>query len=247
MQNMRDRNGKDPDGIRIVDKRGSRAAHAKWAAAAVAVVMVGGIALRSAPWTSGTPHVEQAATPAASGAEETQVAHGDPASQRTARAVRPARAVAAARSVDSSSQEEADREMKNAAHDYAGASPERKKEMEKGFVKRAEEMLEAARDRGEGEGIAAFPPPGTDPIKPGFVVPKDFDLPEGYVRHHQITDDGRRLEPILMFSPDYEFMDASGNPVEIPADGIVPADMAPSGLPLRALAIPKHPYGASLD
>ena len=47
----------------------------------------------------------------------------------------------------------------------------------------------------------------------GLAVPEDFVLPEGYVRHHQATDDGQAIEPILMYSPDYEFLDAAGNPV----------------------------------
>ena len=39
-------------------------------------------------------------------------------------------------------------------------------------------------------GIALFPPLGTDPLKRGILVPEDFELPEGYVRHYQATDDG---------------------------------------------------------
>jgi hypothetical protein len=39
-------------------------------------------------------------------------------------------------------------------------------------------------------GIALFPPPGTKPIKQGVLVPEDFELPPGYVRHYQATDDG---------------------------------------------------------
>ena len=56
-------------------------------------------------------------------------------------------------------------------------------------------------------GIGLFPPPGTDPIKVGIVVPDDFELPEGYLRHYQVTDDGQELEPILLFHPDYELLD----------------------------------------
>ena len=41
-------------------------------------------------------------------------------------------------------------------------------------------------------GIALFPPLGTDPIKRGIVVPEGFELPPGYVRHYQTTDDGER-------------------------------------------------------
>ena len=66
---------------------------------------------------------------------------------------------------------------------------------------------------GVNAGIAAFPPPGTKPVKRGIVVPDDFVLPEGYVRHYQTTDEGQQLEPILMFHPDYVLVDASGKPV----------------------------------
>ncbi|HEX2485775.1 MAG TPA: hypothetical protein VHQ66_10760, partial [Myxococcota bacterium] len=89
-----------------------------------------------------------------------------------------------------------------------------------------------------GSGIDAFPKPGTDPLKLGLVVPDDFELPEGYVRHFQVTDDGRTLEPILMFHPDYEFFDEEGRPIELPADLVVPPELAPPGLPLRPLEPP---------
>jgi hypothetical protein len=79
-------------------------------------------------------------------------------------------------------------------------------------------------------GIGVFPPPGTDPPKAGIVVPEDFELPEGYVRHYQATDDGELLPPILMFHPDYEFFDPNGQPIELPPDLIVPPELAPPGL-----------------
>lgn len=88
---------------------------------------------------------------------------------------------------------------------------------------------------GEQKGLAAFPAPGTKPIKHGIVVPDDFELPPGYIRHYQTTDDGRRLPPILMFHPDFAGTDANGNPVVVPEDRIVPPELAPSGLPKRTL------------
>jgi len=88
---------------------------------------------------------------------------------------------------------------------------------------------------GEHAGLDVFPPPGTKPIKRGIVVPDDFELPPGYVRHYQTTDDGRRLPPILMFHPDYAGVDAHGNPVVVPEDRIVPPEMAPPGLPVETL------------
>jgi hypothetical protein len=99
-------------------------------------------------------------------------------------------------------------------------------------------VIEALRAAGVEEGIAVFPPPGTDPPKAGVVVPEDVALPEGYVRHHQSTDDGQPLEPILMFHPDYEFTDEQGQPIALPADRVVPPELVPPGIPVRMLEIP---------
>jgi len=95
-----------------------------------------------------------------------------------------------------------------------------------------------------GTGIDVFPKPGTDPIKIGIVVPEAFELPEGYVRHFQVTDDGRPLEPILMFHPDYEFLDERGRPVPLPKDLVVPPELAPPGLPIQMLELPPPPSEA---
>ena len=103
----------------------------------------------------------------------------------------------------------------------------------------ARDMIAGLRATGETGGLAAFPPPGTVPIKVGLVVPDGYELPPGYMRYYQNTDDGRRLEPILMFSPDYDFVDADGKPVALPKDGVVPPEMAPPGLPQRLLEPPK--------
>ncbi len=93
-------------------------------------------------------------------------------------------------------------------------------------------------DGEEPQGIALFPPPGTDPPKPGIVVPDDFELPPGYVRHHQVTDDGQQLPPILMFHPDFDWVDANGRKITLPADNVVPPDLAPPGMPIRMLEVP---------
>lgn len=103
------------------------------------------------------------------------------------------------------------------------------------------ELIKALRDSGETGGIAAFNPPGTSPPLRGLAVPEDFVLPQGYVRHHQVTDAGEPLEAILMFSPDYVFRDAAGNPMPIPEDRVVPPEMAPPGLPIRQIEIPPPP------
>ena len=87
-------------------------------------------------------------------------------------------------------------------------------------------------------GIGLFPPPGTDPIKRGIVVPDDYELPEGYLRHYQVTDDGQELDPILLFHPDYELLDDAGNPVPLPPDRVVPPELAPPGMPIRTVEVP---------
>ncbi len=85
-------------------------------------------------------------------------------------------------------------------------------------------------------GMALFPPPGTDPILRGLVVPEDFPLPEGYVRHHQVTDEGLPLPAILMFHPDFDWVDENGARIEIPADRVVPPEYAPEDMPIEWLA-----------
>jgi hypothetical protein len=113
------------------------------------------------------------------------------------------------------------------------------------FVPRGEapsigEVIDQLHNAGIYSGIGAFSPPGTRPPLVGLAVPDDFELPEGYVRHFQATDDGQRIEPILMFSPDYAFFDDKGQPIEIPPDRVVPAELAPVGLPIREIEIPPH-------
>ncbi|MBI4518049.1 MAG: hypothetical protein HY699_19775 [Deltaproteobacteria bacterium] len=97
----------------------------------------------------------------------------------------------------------------------------------------------AAAEEEEKAGIALFPPPGTKPIKRGMVVPEDFAIPPGYVRHYQATDDGKRLPAILMFHPDYKPVDEHGEPLAIPDDRVVPPEMAPPGLAVQMLEVPE--------
>ena len=87
-------------------------------------------------------------------------------------------------------------------------------------------------------GLAAFSPPGTRPPKIGLAVPEDLVLPPGYVRHHQATDDGQRIEAILKFAPDHQIVDANQQPIEMPKDRVVPTHLAPPGFPLRTITIP---------
>jgi hypothetical protein len=103
-----------------------------------------------------------------------------------------------------------------------------------------EGLYEMPKPGEEPSGMMLFPAPGTDPIKMGIIVPEDFELPPGYVRHYQATDEGERLPAILMFSPDQPPLDANGQPMKVTENGIVPPELAPPGLPIRMLD-PEHP------
>jgi hypothetical protein len=99
----------------------------------------------------------------------------------------------------------------------------------------------------ERTGIELFPAPGTKPIKRGIIVPDDFTLPPGYMRHFQATDKGRMLQAILMFHPDHKPLDAAGNPLPLPEDRVVPPEMAPAGLPVEILEVPEDAYADTED
>jgi hypothetical protein len=107
-------------------------------------------------------------------------------------------------------------------------------------VSAADHADDAAGDNAgeEPSGIALFPPPGTDPIKSGIVVPEGFELPPGYVRHYQTTDDGKQLPAILMFHPDYQPVDEHGAAIPLPENRVVPPELAPPGLAHRMLDVP---------
>jgi len=100
------------------------------------------------------------------------------------------------------------------------------------------EVIERLHQRGIHSGLGAFLPPGTSPPLVGLAVPDDFSLPKGYVRHHQATDDGQRIEAILMFAPDFQLVDAANAPLTMPANRVVPPELAPPGLPIRRIVIP---------
>jgi hypothetical protein len=113
----------------------------------------------------------------------------------------------------------------------------------KSYVARGEnpsmpEVIERLHQRGIFSGLGAFSPPGTRPPLVGLAVPENFDLPKGYVRHHQVTDDGQSIEAILMFAPDFQLYDAANQPVAMPKDRVVPPELAPPGLPVRRIVIP---------
>lgn len=100
------------------------------------------------------------------------------------------------------------------------------------------EVISRLHQAGVHTGLGAFSPPGTRPPRVGLAVPEDFVLPEGYVRHYQATDDGQRIEPILMFAPGAQVLDAQQRPVPLPPDRVVPPELAPPGLPLRQVVVP---------
>ena len=100
------------------------------------------------------------------------------------------------------------------------------------------EVIERLHQKGIYTGLGAFSPPGTSPPLVGLAVPEDFVLPKGYVRHHQATDDGQRIEAILMFAPDFQMLDANGQPISMPANRVVPPELAPQGLAIRRIVVP---------
>src|SRR5690606_34047984 len=102
----------------------------------------------------------------------------------------------------------------------------------------AAELIEALNHAGIHTGLGAFNLPGTSPPLGGLAVPEDYEVPEGYVRHYQSTDEGEPIDPILMFSPDYEFFDSLGEPIALPDDLVVTEELAPPDLPLRRVRIP---------
>lgn len=106
-----------------------------------------------------------------------------------------------------------------------------------GEVPSMAEVIARLRAAGVQGGLAAFNPPGTRPPLVGIAVADDVELPPGYVRHHQVTDDGQRIEPILMFAPDHPLLAAAG-PAAAPQDRVVPPALAPAGLPIRHIVVP---------
>lgn len=108
----------------------------------------------------------------------------------------------------------------------------------KGQTPSMKEVIDRLHQAGINTGLGAFNPPGTRPPLVGLAVPEGYPLPEGYVRHYQATDDGQRIEPILMFAPDRQFFDANNRPIEVPQDRVVTPELAPPGFPIRRIVIP---------
>lgn len=201
----------DPDGVRVQGRRSGR----RLALAALALVLVvgaGAYLVRQAP--ASTHGAASATRPPGPG----PVDAADAAPSTAAAAASPVRRIAPRRQVD--------------ADDLASYAVPGMPEPPMG------EVIERLHAAGIRTGIGAFNPPGTSPPLSGLAVPEGFALPPGYVRHYQATDAGERIEPILMFSPDFEFLDARGNPIPLPANRVVPPHLAPPGLPLRTVRIP---------
>lgn len=111
------------------------------------------------------------------------------------------------------------------------------------YLEAAAAAAREAHARGEDlQGIWAFPPAGTKPALPGIVVPDDFELPPGYVRHYQSTDDGQALQPILMYHPDHAPSGEDGRPLQDPEDLVVPPEDAPAGIPVVILDVPEATF-----
>jgi hypothetical protein len=100
------------------------------------------------------------------------------------------------------------------------------------------EVIDRLHRAGVHTGLGAFNPPGTRPPLLGLAVPEGFALPAGFVRHYQATDDGQRIEAVLMFAPDAQPRDATGRLVALPVDRLVPPELAPPGLPIRRISVP---------
>jgi hypothetical protein len=108
----------------------------------------------------------------------------------------------------------------------------------------ARDYIAALRESGETAGLAAFPLPGTRPPRAGVIVPADYELPEGFARHYQATDDGRQLDPVLVVAPGYEIVDDADEAIALTEGRIVPPEYAPPDLPVQMLEVPpEHQQG----
>ena len=216
----------DDDGVRVIREPGRR----PWLALVMLAVAttIGWFGLRSPISPLAPPVAGDLATPVPASPQVQFNAHRPPP---TATENRVNTLPATASSAPERPAEEPSGDPNDIAQHFRPGDP----------VPTTSELIAALRESGETGGIAAFNPPGTSPPLVGIAVPEDFELPPGYVRHHQVTDDGQPLEAILMFSPDFEFRDAQGHPLAIPEDRVVPPELASPGLPIRQIEIPPPP------
>lgn len=209
-------------GVRVIDKPRPRRPH--MAAWAIGALVLGALVLAVTAWW---PREGRSGAPV-QGMQARAAAGGDAGTASTGAVVPAARLAAARRAAD---EPLAASDPNDLASYFRPGDPE----------PTGREVIEALHEAGVRTGIGAFNPPGTSPPLVGLAVPADFPLPPGYVRHHQVTDEGVPLEPILMFAPDFALTDARGRALPMPADRVVPPHLAPPGLPLRRIAIPAPP------
>ncbi len=224
----RDRNASPPsseggDGVRI--SRHGRSRRREWSYLALALALTG-VGAGYLWMRSGAGNADDARI-----ATESRTGHaaGADASTGSANATDPAAAATPPRIVATA--QPAPPEPPPGPDDLARYVPA-------GEVPTMNEVIDGLHAAGIRTGLGAFNPPGTSPPLIGLAVPEDFPLPEGYVRHYQATDDGQRIEPILMFSPDFQFFDADGRPIPIPENRVVPPELAPPGLTIRPIVLP---------
>jgi hypothetical protein len=151
-------------------------------------------------------------------------------------ATSPVKAVAS--TVHQDRQDRPQRPPQPAPEGDADPTPDLKSYVARGENPAMSEVIERLHARGVHSGLGAFSPPGTRPPLVGLAVPEDFVLPKGYIRHHQATDDGQRIEAILMFAPGYQMVDANNDPIAMPENRVVPPALAPPGLPIRRIVLP---------
>lgn len=201
----------DGDGVRVTPKArtGRRSALAWVLAAAVAVAVV--VVWRMG-WPAPVEHLAGSNAPAATDADVAP----DVSAADIVQAVSRRRAQAA--SVEPSELPSGDPD--DIASYFVPGDPE----------PTGAELIEALHDLGIRTGIGAFNPPGTSPVLEGIPVPDDYVLPEGYARHHQWTDEGEPIAPILVFNPDVVLYGPDGKPITLPENGVVPPHLKPPGL-----------------
>ena len=206
----------------------------------IALGLAGGVV---AGWWSATgapPPPPEAAAPAASSATSTPTRLAASASAPDAPAPVPARATPAR---DAPPPASAAPRIARVRPPGTDQSPDITDYINDGEKPTMNEVIARLHAAGVTTGLGAFNPPGTRPPLVGLAVPEDFVLPPGYVRHYQATDDGRRIEPILMFAPDYQPTTADGRPIALPQDRVVPPELAPSGLAIRRIVVPASNLG----
>lgn len=179
-----------------------------------------------------------AAAPAAAPAVPMQIAAASPAPQQVAAptpALGPAPAAAPPRATP---------QIPRQRDPGGDLSPDITDFINQGEVPTMADVISRLRAAGVTGGLAAFNPPGTRPPLVGNAVSADFELPAGYVRHHQFTDDGRPIEAIVMFAPDHPWAlaaaQAAGRGELTAAERVVPPALLPPGLPVREIVVPSQ-------